>query len=601
MYSNESKRGFSILDLIVKIIFAALFIFIIIWLFNKKVPNMKPFYSNQFRENIKYMQEAGEAYFTDDKMPTADGESVRLSLAEMEKLNLVIPFVDKDGNACDVNSSYVSITKLDEERGYELKTNLVCGSESNYTIKSLGCHNYCPQAMNGGQCPECNCENEDKCTAAKITEYQYRKLVKGAHTKYTCAKGYKLKGSNCIKVVLKDSKSAIVTKTDTKTYVKPATVVKGDSKLKQLTTVVSTKTETKDATKGTKTETKDATPKSESIDANKGTKTETINATSKTETKNATPGTKTETKSATATQSPYTCVKQRTENRCTTYPKQVAYSCDCGTRYVNGMPTYTCNTCYKTVQETSCKDVVVSYNATCYTTKYSCPSGYTLSGQTCSRSVTTYSCPSGYTLSGTKCTRSYYTCPSGYTLSGSKCSRSVAAYSCPSGYTLSGTKCNRTTYTCPSGYTLSGTKCNKTVTTYSCASGYTLSGTKCSRQVKSYSCPSETDVKEGSGANLKCYQLISGSVSYKCDSGYKLNGTNCVKTEKVSTTTKECKTKGYKLEGDKCNLYTTKKIKATAKKVNSSYYKYIWSRKTSVAGYTATGKTRTVKGEEICK
>ena len=120
MYSN-SKKGFSILDLLVKIIFAGLFIFILIWLFNKKIPNinMKPFYSNVFRENIKYMQDAGEAYFTDEKMPTEVGDSVSVSLAEMEQRNLVLPFVDQDGKLCDKNNSYVSITKMDE--GYELK------------------------------------------------------------------------------------------------------------------------------------------------------------------------------------------------------------------------------------------------------------------------------------------------------------------------------------------------------------------------------------------------------------------------------------------------------------------------------------------------
>ena len=88
MYSNNSKKGFSILDLIVKIIFAGLFIFILIWLFQKKVPNMKPFYSNVFRENIKYMQEAGENYFTDDRMPSEIGESRKLSLKEMIDSNL---------------------------------------------------------------------------------------------------------------------------------------------------------------------------------------------------------------------------------------------------------------------------------------------------------------------------------------------------------------------------------------------------------------------------------------------------------------------------------------------------------------------------------
>jgi hypothetical protein len=128
MYSNNSKKGFSILDLIVKIIFAGLFIFILIWLFQKKVPNMKPFYSNVFRENIKYMQEAGENYFTDDRMPSEIGESKKLSLKEMIDSNLILPFVDEDGKECNTEESYVSITKLEE--GYELKTNLVCPKET---------------------------------------------------------------------------------------------------------------------------------------------------------------------------------------------------------------------------------------------------------------------------------------------------------------------------------------------------------------------------------------------------------------------------------------------------------------------------------------
>ena len=121
MYSNERRNGFSIFDLLVKIIFAGLFIFILIWLFNKNVPNMKPFYSNVFRENIKYMQEAGESYFTDDKMPKELGEEVKLTLDEMINKKLILPFVDEDGNACNLYSSYVSVVKT--ENGYELKTN----------------------------------------------------------------------------------------------------------------------------------------------------------------------------------------------------------------------------------------------------------------------------------------------------------------------------------------------------------------------------------------------------------------------------------------------------------------------------------------------
>ena len=119
MYSNERGYRFSIVDIIVKLIFAALFIFILIWLFEKNVPNMKPFYSNVFRENIKYMQEAGESYFTDDKLPKEIGDTNRISLADMFDKKLVLPFVDEDGNSCNQYDSYVSVTKTDN--GYELK------------------------------------------------------------------------------------------------------------------------------------------------------------------------------------------------------------------------------------------------------------------------------------------------------------------------------------------------------------------------------------------------------------------------------------------------------------------------------------------------
>ena len=157
MYSNDKRNGFSILDLMVKIIFACLFIFILVWLFQKKVPNMTPFYSNVFRENIKYMQEAGESYFTDEKMPTEIGNEVKITLNDMISRKLIIPFVDEDGNSCNLYESYVSVTKTDT--GYDLKTNLVCNKESDYTIKVLGCHTYCKDK-------ECT----KTCSIEKITQ-----------------------------------------------------------------------------------------------------------------------------------------------------------------------------------------------------------------------------------------------------------------------------------------------------------------------------------------------------------------------------------------------------------------------------------------------
>ena len=523
MYSND-KKGFSILDLLVKIIFAALFIFVLIWLFNKKMPNMKSVYSNQFRENINYMQNAGEAYFTDDKMPVNPGESVRLTLEEMENMNLVLPFVDKDGNACDKKKSYVSVTKLENTEGYELKTYLVCGKESNYVVKTLGCHHYC-----GDEC-------DKSCTISKITEYEFKKLVKGTGNKYSCEKGYTLKGSTCYKYILKDSKSAIVKTTVTKTDTKDATMVSTGAKLEPVSVVV--KTDTKDATPTTKTDTINATAstKTDTVNATASTKTDTVNATPHTDTINATKKTG---------QTSYSCTKTRTVTKCSTSYRQEAYSCNCtSTIGATGKTVTVCSTCYRSVPVESCYDATESYTGTCY--------------------------------------------------------KDETYYTCPSGYTLSGTKCNKTTYSCPSGYSLSGKKCNKSTTTYSCPSGYTLSGTKCNKTT--YSCPSNADVSEGSGSSLKCYKKIGGTVSYNCNKypGYTLNGTKCTKTYTETVTKKQCSS-GYKLEGDKCNKYETKTAKASSKVVDTSYYKYTWSKEKTLDGWTATGKTRTVDGEEICK
>ena len=546
MYSNQ-KKGFSILDLLIKIIFAAIFIFILIWLFQKKIPNvnMEPFYSNVFRENISYMQEAGENYFTDDKMPTVVGESVKLTLDEMEKNNLVLPFVDKDGKACDKNESYVSITKLPNGLGYELKTYLVCPKESNFIIKTLGCHNYCPTG---------NCNKT--CTISKVTEYQYKQPVKGTTTKYSCEKGYTLKGKYCYKNVLKDSKSAAYTDTESKTYEKDAVIVRGDATLKKLDTTVGKKQLTTSVGKAQLTTTISKDPLGTVVTK------KTLTTIKTEETQN------------------YSCEKKKTENQCTTTYRRQAYSCNCKTTTAADFTQVTtCNTCYKSVPVQSCKDVEVVYTSTCTkkVTKYSCPSD------------TTSQEGSGANL---KCYKTTYTCPSGTT------------DSTGSGANL---KCYKTTYSCPSGTTSqegsgSSLKCYKA--TYSCPSGTDIkegSGANLKCYQKTYSCPSGTDTKEGSGANLKCYKIVQGKVSYKCaDSSYTLKDQKCYKTVKTTTTKYKC-SGSYKLEGKKCNLYETKKVDAKATTKDKTSYNYKWSKETSLDGWTRTGKTRTVKGEEICK
>ena len=206
---------------------------------------------------------------------------------------------------------------------------------------------------------------------------------------------------------------------------------------------------------------------------------------------------------------------------------------------------------------------------------YSCPSGWTRSGSTCNRTLTqapTYSCPSGWTRSGTTCNRTLtqapsYSCPSGWTRSGSTCNRTLTqapTYSCSPGWTRSGTTCSRTitqapTYSCPSGWALSGTVCNRTLTqtpTYSCPSGWALSGTTCNRvgtaAPSSYTCPSGWSVSGSS-----CNRVISSAPSsYSCASGWTVSGTNCTRLLTAGPVSYSCSA-GWTVSGSSCTRIIT--------------------------------------------
>lgn len=485
MYSNENKNGFSILDLLVKIIFAGLFIFILVWLFQKKVPNMKPFYSNVFRENIKYMEEAGESYFTDDLMPKEVGETAKISLSDMYSKKLLLPFVDEDGNSCNQYDSYVSITKLEE--GYELKTNLVCNKESNYTVKTLGCHNYCPNNI-------CNVAQEEKtekvCSYEKIKQYQYKKLVSSTSTKYSCASGYTLKGKYCYKNVVSDTKSAAKTTTTSRTVTVASKQTVNNGTKTLVSTVVNNRKSYVDSIETTvpgKTETKQVAYSCQK--------------------------TRTEKKcTTTQKQVPYSCQKTKTEKKCTTTTHSEAYSCNC-TSHVGptGKMQTTCSTCYRSVPVESCSNVEVPYTTTCYRTEdaQNCTDVQVPYTTTCYKNETTttpattsYSCPSGTTPEG-----------SGASL---KCYKTVKEYSCPS----------NSNYHEGNGASLKCYVVTNGSVSYSCAdSSYKLSADKktCSKVVN------ET------------------STEYKCDSGYKLEGKSCVKytEEKKKATAKKITTKKY--------------------------------------------------------
>lgn len=149
MYTEEfDRRQFPFRDFLLKVILVIIFVFLLVWLLpkfitpsTKDMADISPLTSQVFGDNLEKMKNAAISYYTTERLPQTVGESHQMTLREMIANNLLIPFVDKNGKACDVDKSYVKITK--EEQEYLLKVNLKCSDQEDYILVHLGCYNYC--------------------------------------------------------------------------------------------------------------------------------------------------------------------------------------------------------------------------------------------------------------------------------------------------------------------------------------------------------------------------------------------------------------------------------------------------------------------------
>lgn len=142
------ERSSNLKDVVLKILFTVLLIFIIIWLFPTKsyVSNLidkklgtKSYQT--FNENIGSMKDAALSYYNGDRLPSALGDKSKLTLKEMLDKNLLVPFTDSNDKKCDTSKSYAEITK--QKSDYSLKVNLVCSDKSAYVISYVSDYSYC--------------------------------------------------------------------------------------------------------------------------------------------------------------------------------------------------------------------------------------------------------------------------------------------------------------------------------------------------------------------------------------------------------------------------------------------------------------------------
>ncbi len=153
MYEYEERKDkSSIKGVIIQILLMVMFIFILICLFPSKsdldklkstesLSSLEPLYDRIFNDNIITMKDAAKSYYTTPRLPKNVGDKVSMTLREMLDKKIILPFVDRDGNQCDLEESYVSITKEDEE--FIMKVNLKCTNQENYLLVVMGCYDYC--------------------------------------------------------------------------------------------------------------------------------------------------------------------------------------------------------------------------------------------------------------------------------------------------------------------------------------------------------------------------------------------------------------------------------------------------------------------------
>lgn len=531
MYTNENN--FSFKNVIFQFLFVALFIFILLCLFPTKnyVNDVKSellagntivsgsdktstlVTSAIFNQNITTMKEATILYFTTPRLPEKQGDTVKLTLSEMLEKHLLVTPLDEQGNACDINDSYVEITKDAEE--FVLKVNLKCGVEEDYILVHLGCYDYCQGTI---------CESKTTGTGSKVTQTgskvdptpqkpEDKKPVQNLSYQYE----YKLNGKWSDWSSWSDWSKEAVTGTTSK------------------------EVQYEDRTESGKTETIEATRNVTYVCPEGYVQ----SATDKTK-----------------------CIKS--SETIVTAKITKKYSCPNGFTYSGGMckkgtrksmdatrkVTYTCPSGYIILGDSCYKETTRTIDAS-KTIKYTCDDGYIIDGTSCKRTVTTitrqtftseqsganYKFVSMDTRSAcTGCAYiTYWTYDVTTTKTVTKAADVDITYACPPGYDptdATKTKCFKkeeskkpltTTYgdwTCPSDYKLDGTRCIKDkITTldpdvtihYSCEDGYNLIEGRCVKGTtdiknmiskETYTCPSnEYTLNEQAKT---CTRTISG-------------------------------------------------------------------------------------------
>lgn len=153
MYENNNTVSIDWKGLFIKLIIVAVLVFAIFKGYEYFSNNKNSVTSNTttntqlFNANLESLRQAGENYFNYSNYPS-EGQTAMVTLAELTTKGNIKELYDENGNECNRESSYVSVTN--DGGKYKLKASLSCAETSNYTVVMIGCEcegDECTQAI----------------------------------------------------------------------------------------------------------------------------------------------------------------------------------------------------------------------------------------------------------------------------------------------------------------------------------------------------------------------------------------------------------------------------------------------------------------------
>ncbi len=122
---EENKKRINWVTTLLKVIVLVLVILLSVKLIDVIVNNQRvSTKENKYNELLKSMDDYANELFTIDNIPDSSGETKVIYLKELVNDKKIDSY-----DACDVNSSYIKVVRLDTE--YEIKTYLVCNNYEN--------------------------------------------------------------------------------------------------------------------------------------------------------------------------------------------------------------------------------------------------------------------------------------------------------------------------------------------------------------------------------------------------------------------------------------------------------------------------------------